>query len=249
LLDSHGMLVGGKLAKAPGRVPRLAIREIGGIAGYLEEHERLSDLKPWLPAIDDSGQTNSVAWHKALDSRFALLEALELPFMPPEATGPDHAEAVAFNCRGLAAPLRKVTGFDYLIADFRIGPGAPAASDENAPADDAAFRFAFDSTSGLLRFQSGKDTSGLALDLAGHFQKLRRRYPDAYDLNLPPEEMQLEAEDAELKVLAHLRSLNGLADADGARLKGFAVDLFVALKGKPRARGRTALAQSAGDAR
>jgi len=61
--------------------------------------------------------------------------------------------------------------------------------------------------------------------------------------------MQLEAEDAELKVLAHLRSLNGLADADGARLKGFAVDLFVALKGKPRARGRTALAQSAGDAR
>jgi len=49
---------------------------------------------------------------------------------------------VAFNCRGLAAPLRKVTGFDYLIADFRIGPGAPAASDENDPADDAAFRFA-----------------------------------------------------------------------------------------------------------
>jgi len=250
LLDSHGMLVGGKLAKAPGRVPRLAIREIGGIAGYLEEHERLSDLKPWLPAIDDSGQTNSVAWHKALDSRFALLEALELPFMPPEATGPDHAEAVAFNCRGLTAPLRKVTGFDYLIADFRMGTGAPAANDDNAPADDAAFRFAFDSTSGLLRFQSGKDTGGLALDLGGHFQKLRRRYPDAYDLNLPPEEMQLEAEDAELKVLAHLRSLNGLADADGARLKGFAVDLFVALKGKPHARGRTAaLAQSEGDAR
>lgn len=246
LLDSHGMLVGGKLAKAPGRVPRLAIREIGGIAGYLEEHERLADLKPWLPAIDDSGQTNSVAWHKALDSRFALLEALELPYMPPEATGPDHAEAVAFNCRGLAAPLRKVTGFDYLIADFRMGPGAPAAGDESAPADDAAFRFAFDSTTGVLRFQSGKDTSGLALDLAGHFQKLRRRYPDAYDLNLPPEEMQLEAEDAELKVLAHLRNLNGLADAEGARLKGFAVDLFVALKGKPRARGRTAaLAQGA----
>jgi hypothetical protein len=247
LLDSHGMLVGGKLAKAPGRVPRLAIREIGGIAGYLEDHERLADLKPWIPAIDDSGQTNSVAWHKALDSRFALLEALELPYMPPEATGPGHAEAVAFNCRSLAAPLRKVTGFDYMIADFRVGTGAPTVSEENLPADDSAFRFAFDSAAGQLRFRSGKDSGGLAIDLAGHFQKLRRRYPDAYDLNLPPEEMQLEAEDPDLKVLARLRSLDGVADAEGARLKGFAVDLFVALKSKPRPRGRSAaLAQSAG---
>jgi len=191
-----------------------------------------------------------VAWHKALDSRFALLEALELPFMPPEATGPGHAEAVAFNCRGLTAPLRKVTGFDYMVADFRVGAGAPAAADADVPADDAAFRFAFDSSAGMLRFHGGKDSGGLALDLAGHFQKLRRRYPDAYDLNLPPEEMQLEAEDSELKVLAHLRSLDGLADAEGARLKGFAADLFVAVKGKPRARGRTAaLAQSGGSDR
>jgi hypothetical protein len=251
LLDAHGMLVGEKLAKAPTRIPRLAIREIGGIAGYLEEHERLSDLKPWIPAIDDSGQTNSVAWHNALESRFALLEALELPYMPPEATGPGQEEAVAFNCRVLAAPLRKVTGFDYLVADYRIGTGAPPASDGDAqPVDEAGFRFAFDSTSGMLRFFGGKDSSGLALDLAGHFQKLRRRYPDAYDLNLPPEEMQLEGEDADLKVLARLRNLEGVADAEGARLKSFAVDLFVAVKGKPRARGRTAaLAQTAGSAR
>lgn len=252
LLDAHGMLVGGKLAKAPARIPRLAIREIGGIAGYLEEHERLSDLKPWIPAIDDSGQTNSVAWHNALDSRFALLEALELPYMPPEATGPGQEEAVAFNCRGLAAPLRKVTGFDYLVADYRIGAGAPAtaADGDEQPVDDAGFRFAFDSTSGMLRFSGGKDSNGLALDLAGHFQKLRRRYPDAYDLNLPPEEMQLEGEDADLKVLARLRNLEGVADAEGARLKGFALDLFVAVKGKPRARGRTSsLAQSTGSAR
>jgi hypothetical protein len=239
LLETHGMLVGGKLAKAPGRIPRLAVREIGGIAGYLEEHGRLADLKPWIPAIDDSGQTNSVAWHKALDGRFALLEALELPYMPPEATGPGHAEAVAFNCRALAVPLRKVTGFDYLVADFRVGTGPRIEADpeEALPAEGAGFSFAFDTAAGMLRFR-GKDTSALALDLGAHFQMLRRRYPDAYDLNLPPEEMRLEAEDPELKVLAHLRSLEGQADAEGARLMGFAVDLFVAVKGKPRARSR-----------
>jgi hypothetical protein len=251
LLETNGMLVGGKLAKAPGRVPRLAVREIGGIAGFLEERERLSDLKPWIPAIDDSGQTNSVAWHKALDGRFGLLEALELPYMPPEATGPGRAEAVAFNCRGLAAPLRKVSGFDYLIADFRAGAGAPAPEEEDAqPAEGSGFRFAFDSAAGVLRFRGGgKDSGGLALDLGAHFQKLRRRYPDAYDLNLPPEEMQLEAEDGELKVLARLRNMDGLADGEGARLKGFAADLFVAVKGKARARGRTAsLAQAANSA-
>ncbi|MEO6094503.1 MAG: DUF4153 domain-containing protein, partial [Fibrobacteria bacterium] len=111
LLESQGMLVGGKLAKAPGRIPRLASREIGGIAEYLEERERLSDLKPWIPELDDSGQSHSVAWHKALDGKFALLEALELPYMPPEATGPGHAEAVAFSCRMLGTPIRKVSGF------------------------------------------------------------------------------------------------------------------------------------------
>lgn len=241
LLEAHGMLVGEKLAKAPGRIPRLAVREIGGIAGYLEEHGRLSDLKPWLPAIDDSGQTNSVAWHKALDGRFAFLEALELPYMPPEATGPGHAEAVAFNCRALAAPMRKVTGFDYLVADYRVGngPRAEADPDEALPAEGTGFSFAFDTATGLMRFRA-KDTAGLALDLGAHFQMLRRRYPDAYDLNLPPEEMRLEAEDQELKVLANLRSLEGQADAEGARLMGFSADLFVAVKGKSRARGRTA---------
>jgi hypothetical protein len=248
LLETHGMLVGGKLAKAPGRIPRLAVREIGGIAGYLEEHGRLSDLKAWLPSIDDSGQTNSVAWHKALDGRFALLEALELPYMPPEATGPGHAEAVAFNCRGLSASLRKVTGFDYLVADFRAGTGSRSEADpeEQWPAEGTGFSFAFDTAAGLLRFR-GKDTAGLALDLGAHFQMLRRRYPDAYDLNLPPEEMRLEAEDAELKVLANLRSLEGQADDDGARLMGLSADLFVTVKGKARARGRPApLAQTAG---
>lgn len=239
LLEAHGMLVGGKLAKAPGRIPRLAVREIGGIAGYLEEHGRLTDLKSWLPSIDDSGQTNSVAWHKALDGRFALLEALELPYMPPEATGPGHAEAVAFSCRGLAASSRRVTGFDFLIADYRVGAGRRVEDDPEAalPGEAAGFSFAFDTAAGLLRFY-GKDTAGLALDLGAHFQKLRRRYPDAYDLNLPPEEMRLEAEDPELKVLANLRSLEGQADDEGARLMGFSADLFVAVKGKARPRGK-----------
>jgi hypothetical protein len=244
LLEGQGMLVGGKLAKAAGRVPRLTVREIGGIAGYLEERERLSDLKPWIPAIDDSGQSNSVAWHRALDGRFALLEALELPYMPPEATGPGRAETVAFNCRGLAVPLRRVTGFDFLIADFRAG--IRAGEGEGAATEGAGegFRFEYDSTAGVLRFR-GKDSTGPAVDLGAHFQKLRERYPDAYDLNLPPEEMRLEAEDASLKVLVHLRDLDGLADAEGARLKGFSADVFVALKGKPRARTRPpALAQS-----
>ena len=246
LLETHGMLVGGKLAKAPGRIPRKAIREIGGIAGFLEERSRLSDLKPWIPAIDDSGQTNSVAWHRALAGRFDLLEALELPYMPPEATGPGRAEAVAFNCRGLASQVRKVTGYDFLYADYRVRLGSDSASPEP---DADPFRFAFDSSSGAIRFQ-GRDSVGLAIDLAGHFQKLRERYPDAYDLNLPAEEMLLEAEDASMKVLVQLRSVDGVADPDGARLQGFTADIFMAQKAaKPRARPKPpALAQIAPEA-
>jgi hypothetical protein len=249
LLESHGMLVGGKLAKAPGRIPRRVIREIGGIAGYLEERDRLADLKTWIPAMDDSGQTHSVAWHKSLGGRFALLEALELPYMPPEATGPGRADAVAFNCRGLAGPMRRVTGFDFLFADFRVRPaGMESAAISDLPGGEGAgegFHFDFDSASGLVRFQA-RDSTGPTLDVASHFQKLRARYPDAYDLNLPPEEMTLEAENAALKVLVHLRSLEGVADAEGARLQGFAADVFVAVKGKPRSRARSpALAQAA----
>lgn len=236
LLESHGMLVGGKLAKAPGRIPRRAIREIGGIAGFLEERGRLPDLKEWIPAMDDSGETYSVAWHKALDGRFSLLEALELPYMPPEATGPGRAEAVAFNCRGLAVPMRKVSGYDFLFTEYR--------PDGEVQGGDGFF-FDYDSSAGVIRFRS-RDTAGPSLDLAGHFQRLRERYPDAYDLNLPPEEMILQAEDAGLKVLVHVRGMDGMADPeDGARLRGFAADVFVALKGKLKPRPKTpALAQA-----
>jgi hypothetical protein len=97
----------------------------------------------------------------------------------------------------------------------------------------------------MIRFRS-RDTAGPALDLAGHFQRLRERYPDAYDLNLPPEEMILQAEDAGLKVLVHVRGMDGMADPEeGARLQGFAADVFVALKGKPKPRPKApALAQA-----
>jgi hypothetical protein len=267
LLESQGMLVGGKLAKAPGRIPRLASREIAGIAEYLEQRERLSDLKPWIPELDDSGQTHSVAWHKALEGKFALLEALELPYMPPEATGPGRAEAVAFSCRMLSTPIRKVSGFDYLYADYRVSPfqseslreggeggtgedggygeyGEYGEDGEYAGADPfadaygpkgAGFRFSFDSASGCIRFQT-RDTAGPSLDLAALFRKLRDRYPDAYDLNLPEDEMTLEAEDKSLRARIKLNNLHGEADPDGARLKGFSADVYVELKSKSRPR-------------
>jgi hypothetical protein len=249
LLENHGMLVGGKLAKAPARIPRLVTREIGGIADYLEEREQLAELKPWIPDMDDSGQTHSVVWRKALDGKFALLEALELPYMPPEATGPGRAETVAFSCRSLASPVRRVSGFDFLYADYRVAPSAgddpafdPFAPDE-AGAGPMAFGigFEFDTASGYLRFHS-KDTAGPALDLGAHFQKLRDRYPDAYSLNLPEEEMILEGEDKAMRVLVKLRNLNGDADSEGARLKGFAADVFIELKGKFRPRPKSPVA-------
>lgn len=243
LLAAHGMLSEGKLAKAPGRVPRLAIREIGGIAGYLEERGRLSDLRPWIPVLEDSGQSQAVAWRKALTDRYSLLEALELPYLPAESVGPGREDAVAFRCRGLSAPLRKVSGFDYLLADFRGGveardDGADAIGD-GAGEDAGGFAFAYDSATGILRLNAG-DVPGPALDLGAYFGKLRDRYPDAFDLNLPPEEMRLAAEDARFKVLAHLRSLAGEADGERARLEGFAADLFVELKSGPRLRARSA---------
>ncbi|MDB5048027.1 MAG: hypothetical protein JWO30_1098 [Fibrobacteres bacterium] len=232
MLETHGMLVGGKLAKAPGRIPRLVAREIGGIADYLEERERLSDLKPWIPDIDDSGQTHSVAWHKALDGKFALLEALELPYMPPEATGPGRAEAVAFSCRTVSSSLRRVSGFDFLYADFRARPEPEAP----LPVGEG-FRFDFDTASGEIRFFS-KDTLGPVLDVGAHFQKLRDRYPDAYNLNLPEEEMSLEGEDKSLRVLITLRNLNGDADPEGVRLKGFSADVFIEVKGRNKPRSK-----------
>ncbi|MDB5104989.1 MAG: hypothetical protein JWP91_2678 [Fibrobacteres bacterium] len=248
LLESHGMLVGGKLAKAPGRIPRHVAREIGGIADYLEERERLSDIKPWIPAMDDSGQTHSVAWHKALDGKFALLEALELPYMPPEATGPGRAEAVAFSCRTLSTSVRKVSGFDLLYADFRarpVGPedgqgpgdGLDPFAESGGPAADG-FRFEFDTASASIRFHSKDDTLGPVLDMGAHFQKLRDRYPDAYALNLPEEEMTLEGEDKSMRVLVKLRNVSGEADPEGVRLRDFAADVFVELKGKARSRAK-----------
>jgi hypothetical protein len=237
MLETQGMLVGGKLAKAPGRIPRMTAREIAGVADYLEERELLSDLKPWIPDMDDSGQTHSVAWHKALDGKFALLEALELPYMPPEATGPGRAETVAFSCRTLASPMRYVSGYDFLYADYR--PRQETAS--SMPAGEE-FHFDFDTASGELRFHS-KDTLGPVIDLGAHFQSLRDRYPDAYNLNLPEGEMTLDAEDKSLKVQVKLRDLNGQADPVGARLKGFSADIFIEVKGRQRARPKNALAR------
>ncbi|HKP94727.1 MAG TPA: DUF4153 domain-containing protein [Fibrobacteria bacterium] len=228
MLESQGMLVGGKLAKAPGRIPRRVAREIGGIADYLEERERLSDLKPWIPDMDDSGQTHSVAWHKALDGKFALLEALELPYMPPEATGPGRAETVAFSCLTLSSSLRKVSGFDFLYADFQARPDP-----EGSPPMEEGFRFAFDTASGEIRFYA-RDTLGPVVDVGAHFQSLRDRYPDAYNLNLPEGEMTLAGEDNALKVLVKLRTLNGEADPEGVRLKGFSADVFIEVRGRSR---------------
>lgn len=249
LLENEGMLLGGKLAKAPGRVPRRVAREIGGIADYLIDRGRLGDLKPWIPAIDDSGQTHSVAWSNALDGKFALLEALEIPYMPPEATGPGRSEAVAFSCRALSAPVRKVTGFDFLYADYRALAESAGGKDERDTAASMGgegaggrlgegFRFRFDSAAGLLRFQAG-DSAGPSLDLAGHFRMLRDRYPDAYDLNLPEEEMIVTGEDKSLRVMVKLRQMQGDADEDSARLKGFAADVFIEVKGKGRMRGKS----------
>lgn len=255
LLEANGMLVGGKLAKAPGRIPRHATREIGGIADYLEERERLSDLKAWIPDMDDSGQTHSVAWHKALDGKFALLEALELPYMPPEATGPGRAETVAFSCRTLESPVRKVTGFDFLYADFHarplgesddgsgIDPGIDPFQETGGPMDNG-FSFEFDSASGCIRFHV-RDTLGPSLDVGAHFRRLRDRYPDAYDLNLPEEEMILEGEDKSLKVLVKLHTLSGVADPDGARLQGFAADVFIEIKSRFRPRPKAPTASAA----
>ncbi|MEO7957342.1 MAG: hypothetical protein ABIW76_11700, partial [Fibrobacteria bacterium] len=195
----------------------------------------------------------------------ALLEALELPYMPPEATGPGHAEAVAFSCRMLGTPIRKVSGFDYLYAEYLVSPlqsespgegggggaaenleygeyseygGADPFADSYSP-NGGGFRFDFDTASGCIRFQT-RDTAGPSLDVGALFRKLRDRYPDAYDLNLPENEMTLETEDKSLRVRVKLINLSGEADPEGARLKGFSADVFVELKGKNRWRPKPA---------
>jgi hypothetical protein len=236
VLEANGMLVGNKLAKSPSLVPRRANQEISSIAHYLEEHDALRDLEPWVPAMDDSGQTHSVAWHRALDNKFAFVEALELPYLPPARRGPGQAEAITFSCRSCSGPVKKVSGYDFLFVDYQSG--APEDQfQENDTRDQEGLRFDFDRESGVLRF-SEKDSAGPSLDLSSLFQRLRERYPDAYELNLPEDEMYLEQEDKNMRVGVRLRNLTGEAADDTARLREFAADVFVKLKGRGGARTR-----------
>jgi hypothetical protein len=250
LLERNGMLVGGKLAKAPGPVPRLDRREIAGIAHYLEKRGRLDDLAPWLPSLDDSVRTHPVVWFGALDNTFSFLQALELPYVP--AGGADAGgKGVAFRCRACDGPMKRVSGFDYLFVDYRA-EGLPGEARELPAGEGEGFqglqglRFAFEPDSGLVRFTArlpataeaeGRDTNLLDLDLGGYFRRLRDRYPDAYGLNLPEEEMALEGEEGRLRVRLRLRSLRGEMEDDTARLKDFAADVLVRVKGR-RGRGR-----------
>lgn len=244
-LESNGMLVGGKLAKAPGPVPREVKREIAGIAHYLEERRRLGDLTPWLPSLDDTVRTHPVVWFGALENKFALLQALELPYVPPAGGAGSAGSEIAFLCRACDHPMKRVSGYDLLYVDFRSeaeseGRELPSADPDGLP----GLRFAFEPDSGLLRFSarhpspdSDQDTTVLDLDLGAYFQGLRERYPDAYDLNLPEEEMVLEQEADRLKVRLRLRSLRGdMADEEEARLKGFAADVLVQVKSRRRGR-------------
>lgn len=239
LLEDNGMLVGGKLAKASGPVPREDKREIAGIAEYLEERQRLGDLASWLPTLDDPTRTHPVVWMGSiLDNKFALLQALELPYVPPAQGEGSAASGIAFLCRACDNPVKRVTGYDILYVDFRSDALAEAGRDLPATEPNVlpGLRFAFEADSGLLRFSS-RDSAVLDLDLGAYFQGLRDRYPDAYDLNLPEEEMILEREADRLKVRLRLRSMRGEMSADAARLRGFAADVFVQVKSRPR-RGR-----------
>ncbi|HLP41809.1 MAG TPA: DUF4153 domain-containing protein, partial [Fibrobacteria bacterium] len=238
LLEDHGMLVGGKLAKAAGPVPRADKREIAGVAEYLEERRRLGELTPWLPSLDDSVRTHPVVWLGALDNKFAFLQALELPYVPPsQGAGGPSSGGITFLCRACEGPVKRITGYDFLFVDFRSdsrvsdeGRDLPGSDSDGLP----ALRFAFEPDSGLLRFTS-RDSALLALNLDKYFQGLRERYPDAYDLNLPEEEMVLETDAEKLKVRLRLRNLR--ADAgESARLKSFAADVFVQVKTSRRRR-------------
>lgn len=237
ILESHDMLVGGKLAKAPGPVSREAKREIAAIAGWLEDRSRLGDLTPWLPSLDDTMRTHPVVWFGALDNKFSFLQALELPYVPPTKAGGPAASGLAFLCRACEAPLKRVTGFDLLFVDFKseslLGEGR-----ELPPVEEGlpGLRFAFEPDSGLLRF-SARDSAVLDMDLGAYFRRLKDRYPDAYDLNLPEEEMVMEEEADRLKVRLRLRSLRGGLERDSAQLRDFSADVFVQVK---PAKGRRA---------
>jgi hypothetical protein len=250
LLERNGMLVGGKLAKAPGPVPRPDRREIAGIAHYLEKRGRLDDLAPWLPSLDDTVRTHPVVWFGALENTFGFLQALELPYVPAGGVNAG-GDGVAFRCRACDGPMKRVSGFDYLFVDYRA-EGLPGEARELPAGDGEVLRglqglkFGFEPDSGLVRFTArlpgtdgagGRDTNLLDLDLGGYFQRLRDRYPDAYGLNLPEEEMVLEGEGSRLKVRLRLRSLHGEMEEDTARLKDFAADVLVQVKGRNR-RGR-----------
>lgn len=231
LLEGHGMLVGGKLAKAPARIPREVNRQIGSIATYLEERGRLGDLQSWIPAMEDFGEANaaawpSVAWQKTLASRFSFMEALELPFLPDAPTGPGHAESVAFSCRACSGPVRKVAGFDFLYADYH--PSQPEDSAIASPLPEGC-RIAFEPALGVLRVFA-QDTLGPSIDVGGFFQRLQERYPDASDLNLPEDEMILESEDKVMRIQVRLRRVNGPLTHETASIGDFSADIFVKVK-------------------
>lgn len=229
ILEGDGLLVGGKLAKSPGTVTRRSNQEISSIAQYLEERDALRELSPWIPSMDDSTQGHSTAWHRALDNKFAFLEALELPYLPPAHGGPGEAEAVSFSCGTCSGPMKRVSGFDFLYVDFQSSAAGDGFRGSDGR-DAEGLRFAFDPGSGLLNF-SERDSAGPSLDLIGLFLRLRERYPDAYELNLPEDEMYLEQEDNRMKVGVRLRNLTGEAAPDTARLREFTADVFVKLKG------------------
>lgn len=238
ILQRDGLLVGGKLAKAPGPVPREDKREIAAIADFLEARRRLDDLTPWMPSLEDTARTHPVVWIGALENKFALLQALELPYVPPP-TRETPADGLAFLCRACGNPLKRVSGFDLLLLDARsealLGEG------RELPAVDAAgpqgLRVQFDPDSGHLRFASrdasladAQDSVHLTLDLGAFFQALRERYPDAFDLNLPEEEMLLDGESNGLKVRLRVHGLRGGMQGDSARLEDFSADMLVLVK-------------------
>ena len=193
------------------------------------------DLTTCLPYLDDTASTHPLVWLGALENRFAFLQALELPYVPEHKRGDAEADGLAFLCRACENPLKRVTGYDLLFVDLRSEnlPGEGRELPVSEPDGPQGLRFAFQPDSGLLRF-SALDSAVLDLDLNAYFQGLRDRYPDAYDLNLPEEEMILEREGDRLKVRLRLRSMRGRLEEDSARLKTFAADVFVQVKGRHR---------------
>ena len=182
--------------------------------------------------MDDPGRAYAVPWDRALESKFAFLEALELPYLDASWRRPGRAEAITFVCRACAAPVRKISGYDFLYVNYQAAPGA--APQDIAGSDADAVVFSFDAEAGILRFVP-RAAPELAMDLGAHFRGLRERYPEAYDLNLPEEEMVLTGEDKTLKVSVRMRRLSGEA-GDAVQLREFEGDLLVRTKGKSRPR-------------